>query len=123
MIKTKPKSKSSEQAKIDRVLNKRKKWLIEYQPECIFCSQFAGRYGDLAHKIRRSYASSRYTRFELQTMKKNTGLSHRVCHDIFDNDIIKAERLPNFLKIMDDIKSIDELYYNRIINKLESLKK
>ncbi len=105
------KLKSSEQAAIDREIDKRKKWLILNEPVCIFCGRPC-KNGDLAHKIRRSWTSRLYTRFELQTMPKNTGLAHRDCHDIFDNDKELSKTLPKYNKILKDIKEIDNEYYN-----------
>jgi hypothetical protein len=109
---------STEQNLINRALTARKKWLIDNEPNCIFCLEFVGECGDLAHKIRRSYASSRFTGFEIQTHKKNVGLAHRLCHDVFDNSIKTAQHLPGFWSVMDDIKELDEQYYNKLINKL-----
>jgi hypothetical protein len=101
--------KSAEQSKIDRLLRDRKKWLIEYEPVCIFCGGFCKE--DLCHKIRRSYASSRYPRVVIQTLSSNTGLGHRYCHDIFDNDIEGRRLLPLFKEVMQDIKEIDPEYF------------
>ena len=112
---------SREQARIDRVNSKRKKWLIENYPVCIFClhlvtgPQIKRGEVDLCHKIRRSETSDRYTRFELQTMDRNTGLGHPDCHDIFDNDPENAVLLPGFPFVMQDIKEIDLKIYKRML--------
>ena len=116
MIRTKIKSKSPEQARIDRALTKRKKWLIENEPDCIFCNNYVGRFGQLAHKVRRSWASRLRIRFEIQTMPLNTGLAHPSCHEIFDNNKEGAKLLPNYDKILEDIKEIDIEYYRITFN-------
>lgn len=89
--------KSQEQRKIDRELSKLTKWYIENDPTCIFCLQLCtvGQIVDLCHKIRRSETVDGYTRFEIQTLKLNTGLGHRTCHHIFDNIPEEAVRLPD----------------------------
>lgn len=107
---------SSEQSRINAALNKRKKWLLENEPYCIFCYRSVGAGAELAHKVRRSWASSLYTRFELQTMPKNTGLGHHNCHDIFDNDKEGAKLLPRYNQILEDIKEIEPQYYEITFN-------
>lgn len=109
------KQKSPEQSRIDRILAKRKKWLQAHEPICIFCGGHCPN-GELAHKIRRSYSR------ELQTSDLNTGLAHNDCHADFDDHLEEAQRLPKFWKVMEDIKIMDQLYYNRILSRLEMLK-
>jgi hypothetical protein len=117
MRKTKIKTRSSEQNRINSALTKRKKYLIDNEPDCIFCNKFVGRYGELAHKVRRSWASKYRTRFELHTMDLNNGLGHHVCHQIFDDNPNEAKKLSNYSKILADIKVIDPDYYQKMINK------
>ena len=71
---------------------------------------------DLVHKIRRSQVSKKFSTFELQTMKKNTGLGHRGCHDTFDNDKKLAKYYPGFNQVMRDIYEIDPDIYNQMTN-------
>lgn len=110
---------TGEQARINRKCAKRKQWLIENNPICIFClhliTQRQIEYGEvhLCHKIRRSDQSSRYSREELQTMDLNTGLGHPDCHDMYDNDPENAVLLPGFPFIMNDIKKIDINIYDK----------
>lgn len=112
---------SKEQAKINLELAKLKKWWIENYPICIFClhlcteKQINNKEVDLCHKIRRSDTASGYTRFELQTLKLNTGLGHRICHDIFDNNLQEAVKLPGFNQVMNDIFTISPEIYNRLM--------
>jgi len=116
--------KSKEQKKIDFALSKLKKWWIEHYPLCIFClnlvtqQQIDNREADLCHKIRRSEAVEGYTRFELQTLKLNTGLGHRICHEIFDDNPEKAVELLGFNQIMCDIRAISQQTYDRLMNLL-----
>lgn len=85
----------------------RKKKLKEEDPFCIYCGGYV--YDcDLSHKIRLS-ETVKYECCEL-----NTGLAHRDCHFIFDNEIHKAIHLPRFYEVMSDIKFIDEKIYNKI---------
>jgi len=51
-------------------------------------------------------------------MKENTGLGHRVCHNIFDNDLSMAKYLPGFNQVMRDIKRIDIKIYNKLKSRL-----
>ena len=111
---------TKEQAQINRELTKRKKWLIMNEPFCIFCGGWCGNSGQLAHKIRRSYVSSKYTRVQLQTMPENIGLSHHECHYMFDNKHHEAKKyLKNFDKILSEIQKIDEGYYNQYLLNLK----
>ncbi len=87
---------------------KRKKWLYENQPYCIFCGKFV-KFGDLAHKIRVSECKA------YECLDKNNGLAHRECHFIFDNQPQKAKELPLFCEVMQDIREIDEKIYNKIL--------
>jgi hypothetical protein len=92
------------QSQIDRKLNEIKGWYIENYPLCLFCGHFV-KDGDLAHLIRRS--GSR----ELQTLKLNTGLAHRDCHDIFDNDFSQSVFLPRIIECLYIIYLLDEQYF------------
>lgn len=78
----------------ESTLYKIKQWYWENWPLCLFCNHRIRKEGDLAHIIRRSW-STRY-----QTLKLNTGLAHRACHDIFDNDPHGAVCLPRFNEVM-----------------------
>lgn len=117
-------TKSKEQKKIDSELSKLKRWWINNYPICIFCLQLCTpeqiRNGEieLCHKIRRSEAVEGYTRFEIQTLKLNSGLGHKACHDIYDNDPKEAMKLPGFPQIMKDIKTINEATYNKLMANL-----
>jgi len=107
--------RSSEQARIDRKNTDRKRWLIAHEPLCIFCLKpVSGGEAELCHKIRRSYASSYYTREVIQTMPLNTGLGHHDCHVMFDDNPNQARYMPGIGKILADIERIDIDYYNVI---------
>ena len=109
------KRKSDKQKQIDREVAKLKlKWYYE-KPICIMCLKqvYWGRF-DLMHKIRKSETSKIYSKFELQTMKLNTGPSHRKCHTDFDDDKEAAKTYPGFKQIMKDIKEIDIDIYNKM---------
>lgn len=108
--------KSIEQKRIDRELFKLKAWYYNNYPLCIFCGHSVyNKPWDLAHKIRRSWGSSLYTRFELQTMKKNVGPGHRDCHTIFDDKPNEAIYLPLFFNIMEEIKDIEPNYFSSLL--------
>lgn len=89
-------------------LSEIKEWYWKNWSMCIFCNHKVRDEGDLAHLIRRSES------IRLQTIKLNTGLAHRICHDIFDNKPGEAIYLPRFFEIMFIIYLLDEAYYNRI---------
>jgi len=90
---------------IESDLQRLKEWYWYNWSLCLFCNHDVRKHGDLAHLIRRS--ASR----ELQTLKLNTGLAHRECHDIFDNKPREAIYLPRFFECMYLIWKIDIQYY------------
>ena len=105
-----------QQQQIDRELSKIKAWYIENWPLCIFCGhRIKGGEGDLAHLIRRSYSR------DLQTVKLNTGLAHRSCHDIFDNEPDQAVYLPRIVEVLYISYLLDETYFNLIAGHYEQL--
>ena len=63
----------------ESILQSYKEWYWHNWSLCLFCNHDVRKDGDLAHIIRRSASS------ELKTLKLNTGLAHRECHEIFDN--------------------------------------
>ena len=45
-------------------------------------------------------------------------LGCRECHDMFDNgDARKLEKFPTFELVLNRMKKLDELYYNRFVRK------
>lgn len=82
-----------------------KDWYEQNYPLCIFCGHLV-RNGDLAHLIRRSY-SEKYI-----LLKLNTGLAHRDCHEIFDNEPSQALYLPRIIECFYIIWLIDKEYFN-----------
>lgn len=104
------------QTQIDSKLTKIKGWYHINYPLCVFCGHNTRGRGDLAHLIRRS--DSR----ELQTVKLNTGLAHRDCHDIFDNKPDQAVYLPRILEVLYIIWTLDRQYFYRISGNFEQLK-
>ena len=107
-----------EQQKIANYEHRRKRYLRENEPRCIFCGCYC-KYGDLAHIIRKSNRSKKYTYLQLFTMDKNNGLAHRECHQVWDDhpkQIITLRRHKECLKIM---KEIDEDIYNQFILNME----
>jgi hypothetical protein len=108
-------SKSNEQSRIDRKLTARKKWLIANEPFCIFCGHHVSAC-ELAHLIRRSYASSYHTREELQTNPLNNGLAHHECHVIFDDKPNERKSLPFIENVMIRIETLDIDYYRRMFS-------
>ena len=112
---------STEQARINRKIAERKRWLLIHEPICIFCLKPIYGNGDPCHKIRKSYASSYHTREELHTMPLNIGLGHRDCHIIFDDKPAQARLLPGISKVLSDIEKIDVDYYKRIVDKYLSI--
>lgn len=107
--------KSKQAAKIERELRKLKNlWYLE-NPICIMCLRpVQWGYFDLMHKIRKSETSKKYSTFELQTMKLNTGPGHRSCHTDFDDHKETAKTYPGYKQIMKDIKEIDIDIYNKM---------
>ena len=111
---------TAEHDKIQRECFKLKtQWYKEY-PICIFCLQgVRPGSGQLCHKVPRSWVSKLFSIFELQTMKKNTGLGHPTCHTTYDdNKRLASVALPGFWQIMEDINSFEPDYYNLITGKL-----
>lgn len=104
-------NKSPNQTIIDNRLRDIRRYLFRAWPVCIFCGHVVGGNAQLAHKIRRSYATDRAT----QTRILNLGLSHPCCHNIFDNKPSQAIRLPLFATTMYDIKQIDGAYFNAVM--------
>jgi lipopolysaccharide biosynthesis protein len=104
------------QQQIDRELSKIKSWYIANWPLCIFCGHRVKEgTGDIAHLIRRSYSR------DLQTVKLNTGLAHRECHYIFDNEPDQAIYLPRIIEILYIVYLLDENYFNLIAGHYEQL--
>ncbi|NLD79513.1 MAG: hypothetical protein GX641_04240 [Mollicutes bacterium] len=105
-----------QQQQIARELSKIKAWYIENWPLCIFCGhRIKEGEGDLAHLIRRSYSR------ELQTVKLNTGLAHRECHNIFDNEPDQAVYLPRIIEVLYIIFLLSSDYFNLIADHYEQL--
>lgn len=77
---------------------------------CRFCGERPAT--DAAHLIRRSYSSALITHLD------NVEPACRTCHDIFDNRPWEAKRLKNIDALLEKIKSMDEHYYNRLIQKI-----
>jgi len=101
------------QQKIDSEIHKLKLWYAQYDPFCIFCSHGVTEF-DMCHLIRRSDSVPGMTRYQLQTMKLNVWPGHRDCHDIYDNDMHGAARLPGINKVIDCIGKIS-LPHQRLI--------
>ena len=97
---------------IESDLQRLKEWYWYNWSLCLFCNHDVRKHGDLAHLIRRS--ASR----ELQTLKLNTGLAHRECHDIFDNKPREAVYLPRFYECLYLIFLIDNDYFNQMVGTL-----
>lgn len=102
------------QSQIDQELAKIKRWYRHNWPLCIFCNHLV-KGGDLAHLIRRS--GSR----ELQALKLNTGLAHRECHDLFDNNMTQAQYLPRMTEVLYIIWTLDKEYFNQIADNFPEL--
>jgi len=90
---------------IEAELHRLKLWYWHNWRLCLFCNHAVRKEGDLTHLIRRSAS------IHLQTLKLNTGLAHRECHDIFDNKPGEAIYLPRFIECMYLIWKIDINYY------------
>jgi len=101
-----------DQSRIDSQLSRIKAWYTLHWPLCLFCNHLVKPdEAQLAHIIRRSWASNIYSRYELQTMKLNTGLAHPDCHDIADNKPKEAILLPRFNEVMFLSFLIDPAYF------------
>ena len=92
------------QSDIDRELFVIKKFYQQYWPLCGLCGHLV-KNGDLAHVVRRSYS------IELQTVKLNTFLSHRDCHDLWDNSPEQAVYLPRIIEILYISYLLSEPYF------------
>lgn len=101
-------------SQIESQLSKYKAWYWQHYPLCIFCGHRVNA-GDLAHLVRRSYS------IRLQTVKLNTGLAHRSCHQIFDDDHGQAIYLPRITEVMYIIWTIDVNYFNKISHNFKEL--
>ena len=103
---------SAKQGKINKELSRIKSEKIKKLGRiCLFCRRKVGNV-DLVHIIRRSYSE------RLKTDKKNMILGCRECHDVFDNgDARKLEKFPTFELVLNRMKKLDELYYNRFVRK------
>jgi hypothetical protein len=93
---------------IESDLQRLKEWYWHNWSLCLFCNHKVRKHGDLAHLIRKS--ASR----QLQTLKLNTGLAHRECHDIFDDRLKEAVFLPRFYECMYLIWKMDIDYYGQL---------
>jgi len=102
-------------AHIESKLFEIKKWYQNHFPLCGFCGHLVRGEGDLAHVIRRSYS------LELQTVKLNTFLSHRECHEIYDNDPSQAIYLPRIVEILYIAYLLDSDYFNLVAGHYEAL--
>ncbi|NMC59219.1 MAG: hypothetical protein GYA51_07545 [Candidatus Methanofastidiosa archaeon] len=103
------------QSQIEKILSEYKKWYFINYPLCGLCGHIVRGEGDLAHIVRRSYS------IELQTMKLNTFLSHRVCHDLYDNSPAQAVYLPRIIEILYIAYLLDSDYFNLIAGHFEEL--
>lgn len=96
----------------ESILQSYKEWYWHNWSLCLFCNHDVRKDGDLAHIIRRSASS------ELKTLKLNTGLAHRECHEIFDNKPAEAIYLPRFYEVMFIIFLLDDQYYSQMVGTL-----
>lgn len=103
------------QSQTDRELEKIKRWYEAHFPLCIFCGHLVRKGSDLAHLIRRSYS------LELQTVKLNTGLAHRQCHEIFDDYPDQAIYLPRILECLYIMYLLDPGYFYHVSGHYEQL--
>lgn len=102
------------QSQIDAECNKLKRWYKIHYPICLYCGHNV-REGDLSHIIRRSYSR------ELQTVKLNTGLAHRSCHEIWDGQPDQHIYLPRIVEILYIIYLLSPEYFHQIAGNYESL--
>ena len=103
------------QNQIDRRCHEFKKWYQDNFPICGLCGHLVRGEGDLAHIIRRSYSE------KLQTVKLNCMLTHRDCHEIYDNDPDQAVYLPRIVEVLYIIFLLDSTYFNLIAGHYEQL--
>lgn len=101
-------------SQIDSECQKLKRWYEVHYPLCLYCGHKTNR-GDLSHIIRRSYSR------ELQTVKLNTGLACRACHQIWDDEPDQQIYLPRIIEILYIVYLLDEQYFNLIAGNFEDL--
>jgi len=89
-------------------LAKIKQWYLLHYPLCLFCGHSVRDGGDLAHIIRRSYT------MEIMTLKLNTGLAHRECHETYDNDFEQSQFLPRIKEVMYIAWLLSPDYFNQV---------
>jgi len=110
------KKKSDKQVLIDKTIAKIKvKLLIKHNFTCQGCGRMFKNpsFLDLSHIIRRS------ARPDLQTNIKNCTILCRDCHQKYDSGIIEQQiTLDDFDITLEVIETLDELYFNRIMEKL-----
>lgn len=99
----------------EAALSKIKAWYMRHYPLCLLCGHKVREDGDLAHIIRRSYTT------EIMTLKLNTGLSHRECHEIFDNNAEQAQFLPRIAEVCYIIWLLDPEYFNQVADNYPQL--
>jgi 5-methylcytosine-specific restriction endonuclease McrA len=78
---------------------------IQTNTRCRFCQQAPAT--DAAHLIRRSYST------RLITEPRNIVPACRRCHDIFDNHRSRWGELRYLKALVQEIKSLDEGYFNK----------
>jgi len=110
------KKKSDKQVLIDKTIAKIKvKLLIKHNFTCQGCGRMFKNpsFLDLSHIIRRS------ARPDLQTNIKACTIHCRDCHNKYDSGIIEQQiTLDDFDITLEVIETLDELYFNRIMEKL-----
>ena len=110
------KKKSDKQVLIDKTIAKIKvKLLIKHNFTCQGCGRMFKNpsFLDLSHIIRRS------ARPDLQTIIKACTIHCRDCHQKYDSGIIEQQiTLDDFDITLEVIETLDELYFNRIMEKL-----
>jgi lipopolysaccharide biosynthesis protein len=102
------------QSQIESICSQYKGWYKQHWPLCLYCGHTV-KNGDLSHIIRRSYS------MELQTVKLNCGLSHRSCHEIWDDKPDQQIYLPRIIEILYIVYLLDEQYFNLIAGNFEDL--
>ena len=91
-----------------------KRWYLQHYPLCLFCGHRVNE-GDLAHIIRRSYTS------EIMTLKLNTGLAHRECHEDYDNNPTLAQFMPRISEVLFIAWRLSPEYFYQIADKFPLL--
>lgn len=91
-----------------------KRWYRLNYPLCLFCGHRVNE-GDLAHIVRKSFTT------DLITLKLNTGLAHRECHDCYDNEAEQAQFLPRMPEILFIAWRLDPEYFYQIADKFPLL--